>query len=75
LNNNLAQNGAIQQSLQQQIIDAAKGQWGGQQGAGTDALSKLIAAMTGGQVGSGSTTTGSQSKTPGIFDFLPILFS
>lgn len=62
------QQGAAQQNLQQQIINAAKGQYGGFTGAPNQSLQALLAAV------GGAPAVGSQTKgyTPGLFDYLSL---
>jgi len=62
------QQGAAQQNLQQQIINAAKGQYGGFTGAPNQSLQALLAAV-GGAPAVGSQTSG---YTPGLFDYLSL---
>ena len=61
-----AQQGLLQQGLQQALIDAAKGQYAGFTGAPGASLSAPLAAL--GAMPSQSTTTKSQS--PGLFNYL-----
>jgi hypothetical protein len=60
--------GAMQQQLQQQLIDAAKGQYAGYQGAPAQSLSLLLQAM--GVAPTPTSTT--QTKNPGFFDYLTL---
>ena len=62
------QQGAAQQNLQQQIINAAKGQYGGFTGAPNQSLQALLAAV-GGAPNSGTTSGG---YSPGLFDYLSL---
>lgn len=61
---NFQQQGAMQQVLQQQLLDAAKQQYAGYTGAGNQSLQSLIGAVSGAPI-PGSTT---QSSTPGLLD-------
>jgi len=62
------QQGAAQQNLQQQIINAARSQYGGFTGAPQQSLQALLAAV------GGAPAVGSQTKgyTPGLFDYLSL---
>lgn len=60
--------GAMQQMLQQQIMDAAKGSYTGFQAAPMQGLQALLAALGGTPMGQTSTTT----KQPGLFDYLTL---
>ena len=62
------QQGLMQQALQQSLIDAARGQYGGFTGAPQQALNLPLAAL--GAQPNQSTTT--QSKQAGLFDFLSL---
>ena len=62
------QQGLMQQGLQQALIDAARGQYAGFTGAPTQALALPLAAL--GATPNQSTTT--QSKQPGLFDYLSL---
>jgi hypothetical protein len=64
-----AQQGLLQQGLQQALIDAAKGQYAGFTGAPAASLSAPLAAL--GATPNQSTTT--QSQTPGLFNYLQTL--
>jgi hypothetical protein len=66
LQQNQAQQGLLQQGLQQALIDAARGQYAGYTGAPGQALSAPLAAL--GVTPNQSTTT--TSKQPGLFDYL-----
>ena len=61
--------GALQQSIQQQLIDAAKAQYAGFTGAPNASLTAPLAAL--GAIPSQSTTT--QSQQPGLFNYLSLL--
>ena len=67
-----AQEGQRQQAMNQALIDAAKGQFGGFTGAPTNALSTYLAALGGSQTGQQTQTT---TKTPGLFDYLSLPLS
>ena len=62
------QQGLMQQGLQQSLIDAARGQYTGFTGAPQQALALPLAAL--GATPNQSTTT--QSKNPGLFDYLSL---
>lgn len=62
------QQGLMQQGLQQALIDAARGQYAGYAGAPQAALAAPLAAL--GVTPTPQTTT--QSKQPGIFDYLSL---
>ena len=71
LNQQQMQQGQMQQAIQQALIDAAKGQWAGYTGAPQNALTLPMAAV--GQANMGqSTTTGTQSYNPGLFDYMSL---
>jgi len=63
-----AQQGLMQQGLQQALIDAARGQYAGYTGAPMASLSAPLAAL--GATPNQSTTT--QGKNPGLFDYLSL---
>jgi hypothetical protein len=67
LNQQQAQQGALQQGLQQMLIDAAKGQYGGFTGAPGQALNLPLAAVGAANMGQRSET---QSYKPGLLDYL-----
>jgi hypothetical protein len=62
------QQGLMQQGLQQSLIDAARGQYQGFTGAPQQSLGLPLAAL--GATPNQSTTT--QSKNPGLFDYLSL---
>ena len=64
------QQGLMQQALNQQLIDAARAQFRGYTGAPQASLSAPLAAL--GVVPNQSTTT--QSRQPGLFDYLRLPF-
>ena len=63
-----AQQGLLQQGIQQALIDAAKGQYGGYTGAPTQALQAPLAAL--GVTPTPQTTT--NSMQPGLFNYLQL---
>lgn len=60
------QQGAMQQALQQQLIDAARGQYGGFTSAPTQSLSLPLAALGAAPVPETTTKT----HSPGLFDYI-----
>lgn len=71
LNQDQMQMGALQQMLQQQLIDAAKGQYAGFTGAPTQALTLPMAAVGAANMGQNSQTT---TQKRGLFDYLMLPF-
>ena len=67
LNQQQAQQGALQQGLQQMLIDAAKGQYQNFTGAPQQALQLPMAAVGAANMGQQTQT---QSYKPGLFDYL-----
>ena len=65
---NLAQQGMMQQAMQQQLIDAAKGQFQGYQQAPYQSIGLLSQALGASPIPQSQTT----SKTPGLFDYLTL---
>ena len=63
-----AQQGLLQQGIQQALIDAAKGQYAGYTGPPTQALQAPLAAL--GVTPNQSTTT--NSMQPGLFNYLQL---
>ena len=63
------QQGQLMQAMNQSLIDAAKGQFGGFTGAPKDALSTILASLGGANMGQQTQTT---SKQPGLFDYLSL---
>ena len=63
------QQGALQQGLQQMLIDAAKGQYAGFTGAPEQALSTRVGSTGAANMGQQTQTT---TKTPGLFDYLSL---
>lgn len=70
INNNMLRQGTMQQALQQQLLDAARGQYAGFTGSPTQSLQAPLAAL--GAIPSQSTTT--QTQKPGLFDYLSLGF-
>ena len=70
LNNNLATSGNQQQNLVQQIINAANQEYGGITGYPQQMLQLPMAAL--GQSKFPTTTTQTQTKDPGLFDYLTL---
>ena len=64
----LAQQGAMQQAMNQALIDAAKGQYAGYTGAPAAGLGYTVQAL--GAAPTPVTTT--QSRQPGLFDYLTL---
>lgn len=64
--NTLQQIGAQEQGLQQLLMDAAKGQYGGYQGQGAAGLQLLFQALGASPIPQSQTT----SRQPGLFDYL-----
>ncbi len=67
------QQGLMQQGLQQALIDAARGQYAGYTGSPGASLNAPLAALGVAGPNSGSTTT--NTKNPGLFDYLALGFS
>jgi len=65
---NLAQQGTQQQAMMQALIDAAKGQYGGYTGHPAQGLGYVTQAL--GATGTPTSTT--QSKSPGLFDYMTL---
>jgi hypothetical protein len=65
---NLAQQGALQQGIQQSLIDAAKAQYAGYTGAPAASIGYVTSALGSTPVPQNQTT----SKQPGLFDFLTL---
>lgn len=70
INQQQAQAGAQQQALQQQLIDAARAQFGGFAGAPQNSIQGLIAALQGANFGQNSSTT---TQRPGLFNIASLL--
>jgi hypothetical protein len=64
-----AQQGALQQGIQQMLMDAAKGQYAGFAGAPQNALQTMLASVGAANMGQQTQTA---SKQPGLFDYLAI---
>jgi len=62
--------GAAEQGLQQLLMDAAKGQYGGYQGQGQALVQLLSGALGASQIPQSQTT----SRQPGLFDYLGLAF-
>ena len=69
LNQQQMQQGALQQAMQQMLIDAAKGQYAGFTGAPGQALTLPMAAVGAANMGQQTQTTTNQ---PGLFDYLSL---
>lgn len=69
INQNMMQQGALQQALQQQLIDAARGQFGGFVGAPGQALTLPMAAVGAANMGQQTQTA---KRNPGLFDYLTL---
>lgn len=61
--------GALQQAIQQQLIDAARGQYGGFTSAPAQSIQLPMAAVGSANMGQQTQTT---SKQPGLFDYLAL---
>lgn len=68
LQNQAMLQGALERSVNQQILDAAQAQYAGMQGAPGQALNYMTSAISGAPIPQTATT----SKTPGLFDFLTL---
>lgn len=64
-----AQEGQRQQAMNQALIDAAKGQYGGFTGAPQDALSTYLASLGGAQTGQQTQTS---TQKPGLLQYLSL---
>lgn len=69
---NQAAYGEQQQQMNQALIDAIKGQYGGFTGAPQNSLALLMSAIGLGNMGQGTTT---QTNNPGLFDYISAIFS
>ena len=69
VNQDLAVQGAMQQALQQQLIDASRAQYQGYTQAPIQALQTQLGAYGGSQTGEQTQTT---TKKPGLFDYLSL---
>jgi hypothetical protein len=72
INQQQMQQGMMQQALQQQIIDAARGQYAGFTGAPQASLGLPMAALGAANMGQQSQTA---TKQPGLFDYLALAAS
>ena len=63
------QQGAIQQAINQALIDAGRNQYGGFTGAPTQSLSATLAALGGANMGQQTETT---TQKPGLFNYLSL---
>ena len=70
VNNNLAMQGAQQQAMQQALMDAAQQQYYGYTNQPAASLGYVNSAL--GVTPSGSTSTQTTSKKPGLFDYLTL---
>ena len=70
LNEQAMQQGALTQGINQMILDAAKQQYAGYQGAPTQSLGMTTSAVGASPAPMSSTQT--QSKNPGLFDYLTL---
>lgn len=66
----LAQQGQMQQALQQALIDAAKGQYAGYTGAPATSLGYVASTLGAAPTPTSSTSSGQQQQSTGIFDML-----
>ena len=69
VNADLAQQGMLEQAIQQALIDSAKTQYGGFAGAPQGALNTQLGAYAGSQTGEQTQTS---TKNPGLFDYLSL---
>ena len=69
INQDLMQQGMIEQAMQQALIDAARTQYSGYVGAPVQALNTQLGAYAGSQTGEQTQTT---SRQPGLFDYLSL---
>ncbi len=70
INQQQMQQGGMQQALQQQLIDAARGQYGGYTGAPMTSLSAPMAALGAANMGQNTST---QRQQPGLFNYMSLL--
>ena len=66
----LAQQGQMQQALQQALIDAAKGQFAGYTGAPATSLGYVATTLGAAPTPTSSTSSGQQQQSTGLFDML-----
>lgn len=69
LNQQQMQQGQMQQAIQQALIDAAKGQFGGFTGAPAQSITLPMAAVGAANMGQNTTT---QTQKPGLFNYLSL---
>lgn len=65
--------GALLTSLNQALIDAAKGQYGGFTESPTNALNQLISTLVGAPGSAGQLAGETKSSQPGLFSYLQVL--
>lgn len=70
INQQQMQQGGLQQALQQQLIDAARGQYGGYTAAPMASLSAPMAALGAANMGQQTQT---QTQRPGLFNYMSML--
>lgn len=70
INQQQMQQGGMQQGLMQQLIDAARGQYGGYTGAPMASLSAPMAALGAANMGQQTQT---QTQRPGLFNYMSML--
>ena len=70
INQQQMQQGGLQQALQQQLIDAARGQYGGYTGAPMASLSAPMAALGAANMGQQTQT---QTQRPGLLNYMSML--
>ncbi len=63
------QQGSLQQAMQQQLMDAARGQYGGFTSSPQSGLQSVLAALGGANMGQQTQTT---SQQPGLFNYLSL---
>ena len=66
------QQGEAARALNQALIDAAKGQYGGFTGSPANALNTMIGATSAGNMGQNTTT---QTQKKGLFDYITAIAS
>ena len=69
INQQQQQFGTMQQAINQALIDAARGQYGGFTGSPTQSLSALLGALGGANMGQQTST---QTQQPGLFNYLSL---
>jgi hypothetical protein len=69
INQQQQQFGTMQQAINQALIDAARGQYGGFTGSPTQSLSTLLGALGGANMGQQTST---QTQQPGLFNYLSL---